>query len=355
MGLTTAQLRNLYPELVLDRRKPRCDYSKAATVLFPAGGSSYPKGRVLLKVHPRARQAFRALAATMLAYGYRFEETAGGTCVCRIITGGTDTSPHAHGVAIDINPSRNRYQHAVGAVDFPDTDHKEGALQWGKVTDMPPAMVRAIEAIKTANGQQVFEWGGRWWNIKDAMHYELHTAPANLATGINLNTVKGWPAYVAWEGGTPAPAPTPAPTPDLEEDDMLGFDIGTAGEPAVKGARAKALQLMLLDRGMKLPQHGADGAAGDETRKALHDWKVREGITAATSAGEGKIGPAEYAVLFSPAGPDGYDHSKLATKVAVDTLVAKLRAELALHAATAASPAIHPHRHDEGITGPPTK
>jgi hypothetical protein len=84
-----------------------------------------------------------------------------------------------------------------------------------------------------------------------------------------------------------------------EDEDMLGFDIGSQGEPAVVGERSKALQKMLNDRGAD-PALIVDGKAGDATRTALHDWKIEVGITATTSGGDGVIGAYEYAALFPP-------------------------------------------------------
>ena len=47
-----------------------------------------------------------------------------------------------------------------------------------------PAQIAAVEAILTLDGLQVFAWGGRWRNAKDAMHFQLDFSPAELARGI---------------------------------------------------------------------------------------------------------------------------------------------------------------------------
>lgn len=189
--VTTARMRVEYPELVPDVRQPRCNFAPAVPVTFPAGGPAYPSGRVTLRVHPACRQAFRALAAVMLHYGYEFQEPAGGTLACRLITGGSLSTLHAHGVALDINPSRNRYRVTFGG----------GLIQWGRQTDMPPQMVSAIEGIRTGSGQPIFEWGGRWFNVKDPMHFEVNVLRLALTTGVNLATVVGWTQYLAFESG----------------------------------------------------------------------------------------------------------------------------------------------------------
>lgn len=101
-------------------------------------------------------------------YSVRPEETGGGAYNCRAITGGTELSLHAFGIACDINPTANPYG---------------GTL----VSDMPSGMIAEIEAIKTRNsGMQVVRWGGRYETNKDAMHFEVMCTPAQLAEGFNL-------------------------------------------------------------------------------------------------------------------------------------------------------------------------
>ncbi len=189
---TTAKLRRSWPEFITRwptaTAEPRCDFSPAVGVVFPAGGPAYPAGFIILRVHPAARQAFRTLAAVMLHFGYQFREPAGGTLSCRRITAGAGTTLHAHGIADDHNPSKNRYRHRVGVI------------QWGRDTDMPRAMVGAIEAIKLTNGLHPWEWGGRWWNIKDPMHYQLEVLQTRMAP-VNLATLPthSWTQYLGFE------------------------------------------------------------------------------------------------------------------------------------------------------------
>jgi len=144
------------------------------------GGGQYADD-VWLKVHPVTADAFRALAAVFRNFNYSYNERAGGTCVCRKITGGRRSSLHAHGIALDINPSANGYRRAAGPI------------QWGRHTDMSPAMITAVEAIRTKTGRRVFEWGGRWTNIKDAMHFQVRVSQSDLKSGIDWDTVGGVP------------------------------------------------------------------------------------------------------------------------------------------------------------------
>lgn len=315
--------RRQFDDLITSFAGPRCDYNPRNTtvVYFPAAGSSYPSGRVGLRVANVAAQAFRALAAVMLHYGYAFEETAGGTLNCRYIGGTTVTSFHAHGIAGDWNPSRNRYRVS------------SGLIQWGRQTDMPKAMVEAIEAIKSVSGHRVFEWGGRWSNIKDPMHYELDIYRAHLTTGINLATLPAgaWTRYNKWLTGTP--------TPIGGNDPMLGLDIGKEGDAVVESVEVATLQKLLIDRGQDLGEwgpngDGVDGRAGDDTRRGLNRWKTSAGITSATSGGEGRIGPYEYAALNLPAAAGTIDQTaRNAAKAAqtaanrANTTLDKIRSE----------------------------
>lgn len=186
--VATQTLRRWYPELVTSGVDSewrvigplRCDYTNLPTVTFFAAGQ-YPSGQVQLKVHPACEEAFRALATVFRNFGYPFRESAGGTAVCRKITAGSRTSPHAHGIALDINPSRNRY---VGTA-------LGGLIQWGKQTDMPKPMVEAALRIRTKSGKRVFGWGGSWRTIKDPMHWQVEVPQSDLAVGIDWSTVVG--------------------------------------------------------------------------------------------------------------------------------------------------------------------
>jgi D-alanyl-D-alanine carboxypeptidase len=209
---TTQEMRNMYRELVTGGVDsawnvlpggPNCSWGITRTITLLAGGSAYPSGRVNLRLHPTVAPWGEALAAVFHHHNYPFLETAGGSVSCRKITGGTKTSPHAHGVAIDINPSRNRYTTSILG----------GLIQWGKQTDMSPAMIRDAEAIRTTTGKPVTSWGGRWTNTKDPMHFEASKClRGDLALGINKSTIAGWADYVAWRDGTQPEPPS--------EDDM---------------------------------------------------------------------------------------------------------------------------------------
>ena len=191
MGLSSQQARNSYPELVVGGvtstwvvtgTRPKCDWRSTIGVSFDATAEF--GGSVNLRVHPSAAEATQALSAVMRAWGYLFRESAGGSVNCRKITGGTKTTLHAHGIAIDFNPSKNRFIRTVA----------RALIQWRRQTDMPRGMVRAIEAIRTNSGHAIWQWGGRWFNIKDAMHYQpTKCTRTRLETGVDWSTVAGDP------------------------------------------------------------------------------------------------------------------------------------------------------------------
>ena len=113
--------------------------------------------------------ALKALNRVLVDWDYRTRRADTGAYNCRQITGGTNYSLHAYGIAVDLNWSTNPYGRTL-------------------VTDMPFGMIEAIEGIRTASGVQVWRWGGRYSNNKDAMHFEVVASPAELARGIQSQT-----------------------------------------------------------------------------------------------------------------------------------------------------------------------
>jgi hypothetical protein len=161
----------------------------------PACSSAAQAGRVTLwtgfviVVHRATTEAWKALDSVLKLYGYRPGAPYTGAFSCRKITGGSGYSLHAYGIALDINSQSNPYGSRL-------------------ITNMPRAMVEAIEAIKTKNGARVFRWGGDWNDNEqlddsnyDAMHFELQASPAELSHGIDWNTVPS---------GSPVEERTPA-------------------------------------------------------------------------------------------------------------------------------------------------
>jgi hypothetical protein len=154
--LTTPQLRTAWT--------PACDVSKLRSVELVQG--------VRVQCHQQAVTAVQALGRVLEAHNYHVRTGDTGGYNCRQITNGAGHSLHAFGIALDINWNTNPFR-------------KDNVL----VTDMTRAMVTNILRIRTNNGQQVWGWGGDFRNVKDAMHYEIVCAPADLATGIDWDTV----------------------------------------------------------------------------------------------------------------------------------------------------------------------
>lgn len=127
----------------------------------------YGEGRV--SVRSAVIPAIKALNEILATHKYKTRKADTGAYNCRRITGGSGYSLHAYGIAVDINWTTNPYGKTLK-------------------TDMPPAMVKAIKALRTNSGKQVFGWGGDYKGNKDAMHFEIVCSPNDLASGIRGTT-----------------------------------------------------------------------------------------------------------------------------------------------------------------------
>lgn len=84
--------------------------------------------------------------------------------VCRPVTGGTNFSQHAYGLAIDINPFLNPYQRGQLVLPELATSYLDrSSTKPGVITD-GDVVVTAFEAIG-------WFWGGRWTSLKDYQHF----------------------------------------------------------------------------------------------------------------------------------------------------------------------------------------
>jgi hypothetical protein len=153
--LNTSQLRDAWA--------PACDVPLRTVELVQG---------VRLQCHERVVTALQALGRVLEAHDYTVRAGDTGAFSCREITGGQGHSLHAFGIAVDINWNTNPYR-------------ADNVL----VTDMPRVMVRNILRIRTRNGLQVWGWGGNYRRVKDAMHFEVVCAPADLEAGIDWTTV----------------------------------------------------------------------------------------------------------------------------------------------------------------------
>ncbi len=164
-----------------------------------------PFGPDRIRVAPPTADAWRALASVLQAHGYLIRPQDTDSYNCRKITGGSGRSLHSYGIALDVNWNTNPYIDHKGTrpVRFsakPTQDERARDVKHLLAdTDMTPAMMADVLAIKTTGGVAVFNWGGNFSSVKDAMHFELDLTPADLAVGIDWSTVRG--------GGAVSPEP----------------------------------------------------------------------------------------------------------------------------------------------------
>ena len=142
--------------------QPECSFPKVTIDLYSDDGAS-------ITVHRDTLEAWLAFDDMLRLFDYKAIKNQTGATVCRKITGGTASSLHAHGIAIDINWLLNGY---------------------GKrpPRDIPIPLANAIKSIKCGNGSQVFGWGGDYKGNIDYMHFEIRCSPADLRTGIRIST-----------------------------------------------------------------------------------------------------------------------------------------------------------------------
>lgn len=201
------------------------------------------------------------------AWSYNFRGISGAVCTCSVYG---KCSLHGSGIAIDIDPRLNPY---ISTSRF----------SWS-ATAFTPEQIALVEGIRNTKGEQVWFWGGRWRTIKDYMHFEANVDPGSA--DIDWSTVPG--------GGA-----------QNGEEMLYGLDIGKVGESSKPDAPAhRVLQAFLVSQGFDLGAwgphgDGVDGRPGDDTRKALHDWKISVGITSETSGGESVIGDYEMAAIYA--------------------------------------------------------
>lgn len=155
MSVTTSAMRAAWG--------PPCVGARMITVPLGDNGAR-------VTIDRRWEHAIRALDMCFTVHNYEVRKADTGCYNCRTITGGTGYSLHAYGLPPDVNWSTNPYGPRL-------------------VTDMPPAMILDIEAIRTVDGLTVWRWGGRYSGNKDAMHFDPQVTPEQIARGIDWATV----------------------------------------------------------------------------------------------------------------------------------------------------------------------
>lgn len=215
-----------------------CQPDLVAMALY-AGGPCFQCDR-------RVRPAMTQLGAVFVKHGYVIRTA--GCYNCRRITGGTSPSSHSWGTSLDVNEDTNPYR----------TDKL--------VTDMSRAMIADVYAIETADGVQVFRWGGDWDGRPetpnsnyDAMHFEVIATPEELAAGFvadvgDPDDSVTWPVI---RRGATGPAV-------LELQRLLGMERVT-GAGTFGPRTEQAVLLYQKSRGLV-----TDGIVGAGTWTALH-------------------------------------------------------------------------------------
>jgi hypothetical protein len=204
----------------------------------------------------------------LLASGYKPEETwpkagyigsarycpagiSGNTCQ----ESGSWCSLHNYVLAIDLEYDKNPHL----KITRPDPTWMFARCKISRVN------VDAIEAIRTNSGAQVWLWLG--WSIGDTMHVQINCSKADIASGINYDTVLGW-------GDAP-----PVQPPSSEEGVFMAY--------AKKGDRSEAvaeIQTFLVGQGFDLGAwgpagNGADGVWGGDTTNAVASFQNAHAIT----------------------------------------------------------------------------
>ncbi|MCA0870052.1 M15 family metallopeptidase [Seohaeicola saemankumensis] len=156
-----------------------------------------------IRIAPGTDAAWKVLETIMAAHGYKVRNGDTGAYNCRNIGGTNLKSLHSYGIALDVNWTTNPYKDHAGTrpVIFSDKPTQKARAKDVKAgladTDMTPGMIADILAVRTVEGVPVFEWGGTWNGVKDAMHFELDLAPEQLAKGIDMATVNAAPVMAA--------------------------------------------------------------------------------------------------------------------------------------------------------------
>ena len=147
-GIITAPisiLQDVYNQEEKDLLFGRCDESLLTNFNF--------FGRNILvnsKVLPQFSKVKNDIISSGISYDF-WRDLAGGTYNCRQTRGSSKMSPHAYGMAIDINPGANPYYPRVSGAECK--------------TDLPPAVIAAFK-------RNDFCWGGHFTRMCDAMHFE---------------------------------------------------------------------------------------------------------------------------------------------------------------------------------------
>jgi len=164
-------------------------------------------GRYPVKIRPEYEEALRAWQQVLILHNYENPCDYIGSYMLRDIAGtGGMASGHAYGVCIDFDYGGDTDGDGDPTIDKNPHLHRRlfpGDRAFGVECQILEAQVRALEAIRTVDGRQVWTWR-IGWGLGDTMHWEPAQGPDIGA--IDWDTVQG-----------PEPAePEEENMPDLE-------------------------------------------------------------------------------------------------------------------------------------------
>ncbi len=205
---------------------------------------------VRVQCHAKIATAVQALGRVFEAHGYHVRASDTGAYNCRPITNGTGHSLHAYGIALDVNWNTNPFR-------------KDNVL----VTDMSAAMIANVKRIRTMTGARLWGWGGDYRSVKDAMHFEVVCAPADLAAGIDWDTVK---------------------QPKLETAKPHRWPLIQRGD---RGPAVEQLQVLLAVARKGQPGYGT---FGPKTEEAVREYQHAHGLEV-----DGRVGHQTWTALLT--------------------------------------------------------
>ncbi len=162
----------LGPYYVNNESRRKAAWGPPCTIQF---GTVQIAGRAL-KCHIQTVDAWKLFETIRVKHGYEAPGSDTGIYNCRHI--GNDParpwSAHAWATALDLNWQQNPAGRRL-------------------VTDMPQAMIKELQSVKTVSGVYVWMWGGDWdrdprtgHSYWDAMHWEIIAHPLDLMSGFGV-------------------------------------------------------------------------------------------------------------------------------------------------------------------------
>lgn len=249
-----------------------------------------------IKVAPPTKEVWSALAAVFAAHQYQIRVQDTDSYCCREIRGGSGKSLHSYGIALDVNSDTNPYRRLSAASPVRFSDKATQADRANDVrlnradTDMTQALIDDILAIRTKDGLRVFEWGGAWSRIKDAMHFEIDLSPDELKSGIDWQTVRGSVAAGESAAGADVAAhpgiidPLPDDGAALPDDIKLMLQFSGTMAFGERSTQVEILQRALTFLGYQLG--ATDGIFGSLTREAVFAFQIDNNLPLTGTADE---------------------------------------------------------------------